>query len=108
MLDTVALPCFNGIMARERKAMQTYGVRFTGEAIPVTALGECDVAGCSGIAYKENCNAESSEGRMHWHGKLHVASSRFGSGQLCPHHAEECREEWRELREAKASVELPG
>lgn len=80
--------------------MQTSGVRFTGEEVPVVALGTCDVSGCEEIAHKENCNAEGDEGRMHWHGDLHVRSQRFGSGRLCPKHAEECRQEWRSARPA--------
>jgi len=56
------------------------------------------VSECPEIAYKENCNAEGDENRMHWHGTLHVISPKFGSGQLCPKHAEEARQEWRDAR----------
>jgi hypothetical protein len=78
--------------------MKTTGKRWDGTEIPITAIGLCAVQGCGQIAYSENCNAESDEDRMHWHGTLHVISARFGSGMLCPKHAEEAREEWREAR----------
>jgi hypothetical protein len=78
--------------------MQTEGKHWDGTPIPVTAIGVCAVEGCGEIAYAENCNAEGDEDRMHWHGTLHVISARFGSGRLCPKHAEEAREEWREAR----------
>ena len=74
--------------------MQINGRRFDGTSIPITAIGVCNVQGCGQIAYKENCNAEGDECRMHWHGTLHTKSSYFGSGMLCPKHAEECRQEW--------------
>ena len=80
--------------------MQTEGRRWTGEAVPITAIGICDVEGCGGIAYKEECNAEGDSGRMHWHGTLHTLSARFGSGRLCPKHAKECRQEWSARRKA--------
>ncbi len=80
--------------------MQTEGRRFDGSAIPRVALGTCNVEGCDAIAYSENCNAEGSETRMHWHGTLHVISPKFGSGQLCPRHAEEARQEWRDRKQA--------
>ena len=79
------------------------GRRWTGEAIPNAAIGECAVIGCEQVAFKENCVAEGDEGRMHWHGTQHVISERFGSGMLCPKHAEECRNEWREARKARGA-----
>lgn len=74
------------------------GTRFDGSAVPRKALGGCDVAGCGAVAYSENCNAEGDEWRMHHHGTLHVRSKRFSSGQLCPVHAEEARQEWRDRK----------
>ena len=79
----------------------TEGRRWDGQEIPNMALGECEVEGCGEIAFKENCAAEGIEERMHWHGTQHVlepeygGSGKFGSGRLCPVHAEECRNEWR-------------
>jgi len=73
------------------------GRRFDGTPVPHTVLGVCDVEGCEENAHTEECNAEGDEGRMHWHGTLHVPNPRYGSGQLCPRHAEECRQEWRRL-----------
>ena len=74
------------------------GLRFDGSPVPRKALGVCNVAGCEAVAYSEKCNAEGDEWRMHWHGTLHVRSKRFGSGQLCPAHAEEARQEQRDRR----------
>lgn len=71
------------------------GKRWDGTEIPRIALGKCDVVGCENIAYSENCNAEGSENRMHWHGAIHTISAKFGRGRLCPRHAEEARAEWR-------------
>ena len=76
--------------------MQTEGKRWDKTLIPIVALGVCAVEGCEEIAYSENCNAEGDEGCMHWHGTLHVISARFGNGKLCPRHAEEARQEWRD------------
>jgi hypothetical protein len=91
--------------AKEAVMAQTEmnGLRFDGTAISRKALGGCDVAGCEAVAYSENCNAEGDEHRMHWHGTLHVRSKRFGSGQLCPVHAEEARQEWRTKRRQPAN-----
>lgn len=81
--------------------MKTEGIRWTGESIPRTAIGECDVRDCGQIAFKEECNAEGEAGRMHWHGTLHVISPKFGGGKLCPKHAEECRQEWADMRKKR-------
>ena len=78
--------------------METEGRRFDGTAVPRVVLGACDIKSCHAAAYSENCNAEGSETRMHWHGTLHVISKKFGSGQLCPTHAEEARQEWRGIK----------
>lgn len=78
--------------------METEGMRFDGTSIQRVALGTCNVEGCDAVAYSENCNAEVSETRMHWHGTLHVISKKFGSGQLCSVHAEEARQEWRDRK----------
>lgn len=82
--------------------MEQCGIRWDGSQIEVVKLGTCEVRGCRNDAYKENCNAEGSETRMHWHGLIHTVADdgngRGGLKALCQCHAEEARQAWRKRR----------
>ena len=77
------------------------GKRFDGSVVPDVTLGPCDWPDCTAVARSEECNAEGDEGRMHWHGRVHVGlalgSERAAIGlmRLCPEHAEFVRAYWR-------------
>ncbi len=73
--------------------------RWDGTPVPVVELGQCREPGCTATAYTEKCNAEGDENRAHWHGAVHTVDDHLRA--LCPEHAEQARQAWRDLRAAR-------